>query len=130
MNGNGSATCSHGQADDRDRGGCGGDGGSVAALGAKMISRTLPDCQGNFVNVGVVCDLDVMTVLCRGVVDVASKSNSSEMQRQKVANENTINRLLAMAMSDDDDYVLLPKAGFSQVDKEIPQNYANTTTSC
>ncbi|XP_036348030.1 uncharacterized protein LOC118757426 [Rhagoletis pomonella] len=104
MNGNGSATCSHGPADDRDGEGCGGDGGSVAALDAKMISCTLPDCQGNFVNGGVVCDLDVMTGLCRGDVGAASKSNSSATQRQKVVNENTINRLQAMAMSDDDDY--------------------------
>ncbi|XP_053968870.1 uncharacterized protein LOC128870269 [Anastrepha ludens] len=105
INGNGSITCPHGHVNERNGGNGAGEG--EAGVDGNMISCTLPDCQGNFVNGGGICNLDVTTGLCAGAGGVsngASKSNSSALQRQKEVDENTINRLQAMAMSDDDDY--------------------------
>lgn len=98
-NGNGSATCQHGYTAESDDGGGGGGRAVGAAINGSIIPCTLPNCQGNFVNEGM-CHLNDET----GYVGSggASKSNSSTMQRQKEVNQNTINRLQAMAMSDDD----------------------------
>ncbi|XP_054726016.1 uncharacterized protein LOC129235945 [Anastrepha obliqua] len=105
INGNGSIICPHGHGNERNGGNGAGEGEAV--VDGSMIPCTLPDCQGNFVNGGGICNLDVTTGLCAGAGGVsngASKSNSSALQRQKEVDENTINRLQAMAMSDDDDY--------------------------
>lgn len=100
-NSNSSATCQHVYPVVSDGGGGGGGRAGAAAINGSMIPCTLPDCQGNFVTEGM-CHLNDATGCAGG--DGATKSNSSAMQRHKEVNENTINRLQAMAMSDDDDY--------------------------
>ncbi|XP_037942751.1 uncharacterized protein LOC119675618 [Teleopsis dalmanni] len=75
--------------------------GNCAGVGNNSVCHA-PDCQGNFVN-NDFCSLN-MEGLCSGSnANGLVKSNSSSL-RTKEVNENTINRIQAMAMSDDDDY--------------------------
>ncbi|XP_067627706.1 uncharacterized protein [Eurosta solidaginis] len=100
INGNNNARCTHGNTNYSDGGGCGGGCDGEAAIDGNMIPCTLPDCQGNFINNGDMCNMDAATGFCMA----SGISSSSSKLRNKEVNENTINRLQAMAMSDDDDY--------------------------
>lgn len=64
---------------------------------------TAPDCQGNYAN-GNLCEFNMTTSICGGGTSGNSASHLRHHLVAKEVNVNTINRLHAMAMSDDDDY--------------------------
>uniref|UniRef100_A0A1B0FDC9 C2H2-type domain-containing protein n=1 Tax=Glossina morsitans morsitans TaxID=37546 RepID=A0A1B0FDC9_GLOMM len=90
--------------DDRGGGGGGGGGESMQCgiCGTPaVVNCNESDCQGNYVD-GDFCDFGVSN-LC-GDVNALNKNSSSSQSRSKQINQSTINRLQAMAMSEDDDY--------------------------
>uniref|UniRef100_A0A1A9WZ12 C2H2-type domain-containing protein n=1 Tax=Glossina brevipalpis TaxID=37001 RepID=A0A1A9WZ12_9MUSC len=83
-------------------GGGGNEGMQCGICGTPaVVNCNESDCQGNYVD-GDFCDFGVSN-LCNDV-NVLNKSSSSSQSRSKQINQSTINRLQAMAMSEDDDY--------------------------
>lgn len=110
--GGGGSTCSAGIGLGGDDSGCTGlnccNGDSNNSCIDDGGHCTAADCQGNYAdsnlcqyNINNICGGGATTVMNNGIL---KETSTSHFFSKKEVNENTINRLQAMAMSDDDDY--------------------------